>query len=174
MLCDINADMLRVGRDRLIVAGHASLMFIQGDAELLPLPNQSLDAAIIGFGLRNVTDKEKALRAMRLALKPGGRLVILEFSKLTHPGLAPLYQKFSGLWPKVGQWITGDASPYQYLVESIAMHPDQETLKSMLQTAGFAGVGYDNLLGGVAAIHYGEAPFQDEKTATNPAFASEL
>jgi len=173
LLCDINADMLAVGRDRLIDAGHASLMFVQGDAELLPLPDQSLDAAIIGFGLRNVTDKEKALRAMRLALKPGARLVILEFSKLTHPGLAPLYQKFSGLWPKVGQWITGDGSPYQYLVESIAMHPDQETLKAMLQTAGFVGVGYDNLLGGVAAIHYGEAPFEDEKTATDPAFESE-
>ena len=173
LLCDINADMLRVGRDRLIDAGHASLMLIQGDAEQLPLPNQSLDATIIGFGLRNVTDKDKALRAMRAALKPGGRLVILEFSKVTHPDLAPLYQKFSGLWPKVGQWITGDASPYQYLVESIAMHPDQETLKTMLQTAGFVGVGYDNLLGGAAAIHYGEAPFQDEKTAKNPAIEPE-
>ena len=168
LLCDINADMLSVGRDRLIDAGHSSFMFVQGDAEQLPLPDQSLDAAIIGFGLRNVTDKDKALNAMRKALKPGGRMVILEFSKLTNPALAPLYQNFSGLWPKIGQWITGDGSPYQYLVESIAMHPDQETLKVMLQSAGFVGVGYDNLLGGIAASHYGEAPFQAAATASRP------
>ncbi len=173
LLCDINADMLRVGRDRLIDAGHASVMFAQGDAEQLPLPDQSLDAVIIGFGLRNVTDKEKALRAMCKALKPGGRLVILEFSKLTHPALEPLYQSFSGLWPKVGQWLTGDGSPYQYLVESIAMHPDQATLKTMLQTAGFVGVGYDNVLGGIAAIHYGDAPLQDIQTQTSPLFEPE-
>jgi demethylmenaquinone methyltransferase/2-methoxy-6-polyprenyl-1,4-benzoquinol methylase len=128
ILCDINPEMIRVGRDRLLDRGYQSVSFTIGDAEQLPLADQSLDAIIIGFGLRNVTRKEVALKAMRT------------------------------IWPKLGQWITGDAAPYQYLVESIAMHPDQETLAGMMREAGFVGVGFDNLLGGVAALHYGEAP----------------
>jgi len=167
ILCDINPEMIRVGRDRLLDRGYQSVSFTIGDAEQLPLADQSLDAIIIGFGLRNVTRKEVALKAMRKALKPGCRAVILEFSTLAHPALVPAYQKFSTIWPKLGQWITGDAAPYQYLVESIAMHPDQETLAGMMREAGFVGVGFDNLLGGVAALHYGEAPLPNSpKPAT--------
>jgi len=158
LLCDINAAMLDVGRDRLIDQGYSDVRLVQGDAECLPVADASLNAAIIGFGLRNVTDKDQALRAIRAALIPGARLVILEFSKLQIPALVPAYNAFSSIWPKVGQWLTGDAAPYQYLIESIAMHPDQETLASMMREAGFVGVGYSNLGGGVAAMHYGEAP----------------
>jgi demethylmenaquinone methyltransferase/2-methoxy-6-polyprenyl-1,4-benzoquinol methylase len=158
VLCDINADMVQVGRDRLIDQGFSDVTYALGDAEQLPFADQSFDAIMIGFGLRNVTRKEVALKAMCQALKPGCRVVILEFSTLQHPSLAPAYKAFSALWPKVGRWVTGDGAPYEYLVESIAMHPDQETLADMMRAAGFVGVGYDNLLGGVAALHYGEAP----------------
>ena len=157
ILADINEKMLAAGRARLVAAGIAgNVNYVQADAECLPFPADYFDVISIAFGLRNVTDKAAALRSMYRVLKPGGKLLVLEFSKPTLPLLTTAYDKFSfHLIPKLGQWIAGDAASYQYLVESIRMHPDQATLRAMMQTAGFDDVAYHNLTGGIVALHKG-------------------
>jgi demethylmenaquinone methyltransferase / 2-methoxy-6-polyprenyl-1,4-benzoquinol methylase len=157
VLSDINAAMLARGRDRLIDAGLAgNIEFVQADAERLPFADGMFDCITIGFGLRNVTDKAAALSAMRRALKPGGQLLVLEFSRPRLPGLAPLYEAYSfQVLPVLGQLVAGDAASYRYLAESIRMHPDQETLLGMLREAGLEGCRYHNLSGGIVAVHRG-------------------
>ena len=157
VLTDINGAMLARGRDRLLDAGIAgNVAFVQADAEQLPFPDGSFDCVTIGFGLRNVTDKPAALRAMQRVLKPGGQLLVLEFSRPRLPGLAPLYDAYSfHVLPRLGALIAADAGAYRYLAESIRMHPDQETLLGMLRDAGLEGCRYHNLAGGIVAVHRG-------------------
>ncbi|HVB84021.1 MAG TPA: bifunctional demethylmenaquinone methyltransferase/2-methoxy-6-polyprenyl-1,4-benzoquinol methylase UbiE [Rhodanobacteraceae bacterium] len=154
---DINAAMLGVGRDRLTDRGLVrGLDWAQLDAEALPFPDQSFDAVTIAFGLRNVTDKDRALTEMQRVLKPGGRVLVLEFSRVTQSWLVPLYDLHSfHVLPPLGQLVTGDADSYRYLAESIRKHPDQATLKAMMETAGFAHVEVRNLGAGILAIHRG-------------------
>ncbi len=154
ILTDINNAMLRVGRDRLLDAGIATPV-TQCDAEHLPFPNNYFDCVSIAFGLRNVTHKEAALSEMQRVLKPGGRLIVLEFSKVAKP-LEKIYDIYSfKLLPKIGQLIANDADSYRYLAESIRMHPGQEELKAMMEEAGLERVEYFNLTGGVVAVHRG-------------------
>jgi len=157
VLCDINASMLDVGRQRLTNEGIAgNVTYVQANAEELPFEDESFDCITIAFGLRNVTDKARALASMRRVLKPGGALLVLEFSHTTLPLLKPLYDLYSlSVLPKIGKLVTGDADSYQYLAESIRMHPDQETLKGMLETAGLERCEYFNLSGGIVALHRG-------------------
>ena len=156
VLCDINESMLNVGRQRLHDKGIVgNVAYVIGDAENLPFPEDHFNAVTMAFGLRNVTDKDKALNSIRKVLKPGGRLIVLEFSHPVNAGVKTAYDAFSKLWPKVGELITGDEDSYQYLVESIRMHPRQQELADMMTGAGFSSVGYDNLLNGVVAIHQG-------------------
>jgi len=153
-LTDINASMLAVGRDRLMDDGIA-VPALQCDAEKLPFPDEYFDCVMVAFGLRNMTHKDKALAEMQRVLKRGGRLLVLEFSQVWKP-LAPLYDAYSfKLLPLMGKLFAKDAESYQYLAESIRMHPDQETLKTMMETAGLEGVKYFNLTAGVAALHTG-------------------
>ena len=160
ILADINASMLDVGRDRLIDNGMVdNLDFIQADAQHLPFADDSFDCITIAFGLRNVTDKDMALASMLRVLKPGGRLLVLEFSKPRNPLLSKLYDTYSfQVLPRMGKLITNDADSYQYLAESIRMHPDQETLKSMMSSAGFQRCAYHDLSGGIVALHRGVKP----------------
>lgn len=154
VLTDINNAMLQVGRDRLLNEGVA-VPVIQCDAEKLPFPDNYFDCVCISFGLRNVTHKEQALQAMQRVLKPGGRLVVLEFSKVTRP-LAPFYDAYSfKLLPKIGRLVADDEDSYRYLAESIRMHPDQKTLQQMMEGAGLERVEYFNMTGGVVAAHRG-------------------
>jgi demethylmenaquinone methyltransferase/2-methoxy-6-polyprenyl-1,4-benzoquinol methylase len=157
VLTDINAEMLRNGRDRLIDAGHvANARVVQANAECLPFRPGTFDCVTIGFGLRNVTDKPAALRSMKSMLKPGGQLIILEFSQLAIPALRPLYDAYSfHVLPRLGQLVAGDATSYRYLAESIRKHPDQETLLGMMKEAGLEDCSYQNLSGGVVAVHRG-------------------
>lgn len=157
ILADINASMLDIGRDRLIDRGAlANIDFVQADAQDLPFADDSFDCITIAFGLRNVTDKDKALVSMLRALKPGGRLLVLEFSKPRNPLLNKLYDTYSfQVLPRIGKLITNDADSYRYLAESIRMHPDQETLKSMMTDAGFEHCSYHDLSGGIVALHRG-------------------
>jgi demethylmenaquinone methyltransferase/2-methoxy-6-polyprenyl-1,4-benzoquinol methylase len=157
VLADINESMLRVGRDKLIDRGHSnSVEYVQADAQFLPFPDNSFDCITIAFGLRNVTDKDLALRSMYRVLKPGGRLLVLEFSKPSSDLLAKMYDRYSfNILPKMGQLVAGDADSYRYLAESIRMHPDQETLKNMMQQAGFLQAEYFNMTGGIVALHRG-------------------
>jgi demethylmenaquinone methyltransferase/2-methoxy-6-polyprenyl-1,4-benzoquinol methylase len=157
VLTDINAAMLARGRDRLIDAGCIeNVRYVQANAERLPFPDGSFDCITIGFGLRNVTDKAAALTAMRRALKPGGQLLVLEFSRPNAPGLKPLYDAYSfKVLPLIGRVVAGDEASYRYLAESIRMHPDQETLLKMMQGAGLEGCRYHNLSGGIVAVHRG-------------------
>lgn len=151
---DINESMLRVGRDRLLDQG-LSLPTLVCDAEQLPFPNEYFDVVSVAFGLRNMTHKDDALAEMCRVLKPGGKLLVLEFSKVAEP-LSKAYDWYSfNVLPKLGQWIAGDAESYRYLAESIRMHPDQQTLKTMMHDAGFGHVDYHNLTGGVVALHVG-------------------
>ncbi len=153
-LTDINSSMLGVGRDRLLDEG-LSLPVAQCDAEKLPFPDNYFDVVSVAFGLRNMTHKDAALREMNRVLKPGGRLLVLEFSKFWAP-LKPAYDLYSfKLLPLMGKWVTHDADSYQYLAESIRMHPDQETLKGMMSDAGFGRVDYFNLSAGIVALHKG-------------------
>lgn len=154
VLTDINNAMLSVGRDRLLDEGIATPV-VQCDAEKLPFPDNYFDCVNISFGLRNVTHKEAALREMRRCLKPGGRVIVLEFSRVAKP-LAPFYDAYSfKLLPKVGKLVTNDEESYRYLAESIRMHPDQETLKQMMIDADLQRVEYFNMTGGVVAVHRG-------------------
>ncbi|VAW56216.1 2-methoxy-6-polyprenyl-1,4-benzoquinol methylase [hydrothermal vent metagenome] len=157
VLSDINGSMLQRGRERLIDNGIAgNIEYVQANAECLPFPNDTFDCITIAFGLRNVTDKDKALASMLRILKPGGRLLVLEFSKPVAPGLAPIYDIYSfKLLPLMGKFIAKDEESYQYLAESIRMHPDQATLKAMMIDAGFNNVKYNNLSGGIVALHKG-------------------
>jgi demethylmenaquinone methyltransferase / 2-methoxy-6-polyprenyl-1,4-benzoquinol methylase len=160
VLADINDSMLKVGRDRLLDKGVAgNVQFVQADAEALPFPDNYFDVVTIAFGLRNVTRKENALRSMLRVLKPGGRLLVLEFSKPGNPLLAKAYDTYSfSFMPLAGKLITNDADSYRYLAESIRMHPDQETLKAMMVEAGFERVTYHNMTGGIVALHRGIKP----------------
>ena len=154
VLTDINNAMLRVGRDRLLDEG-ITTPTTQCDAEHLPFPDNYFDCVSIAFGLRNVTHKEAALREMHRVIKPGGRVIVLEFSKVAKP-LEKIYDLYSfKLLPKMGQMIAGDADSYRYLAESIRMHPGQDELKQMMVDAGLERVEYFNLTGGVVAVHRG-------------------
>lgn len=157
VLTDINAAMLRRGRDRLIDAGCVgNVEYVQANAERLPFPDGTFDCITIGFGLRNVTDKSAALACMRRALKPGGQLLVLEFSHPNVPGLKPLYDAYSfRILPLLGKLVARDAASYRYLAESIRVHPDQEGLLKMMQEAGLEGCRYHNLSGGIVAVHRG-------------------
>ena len=153
-LTDINASMLAVGRDRMIDAG-LNVPATQCNAEKLPFADNSFDCVIVAFGLRNMTHKDIALKEMQRELKAGGRLLVLEFSKVWQP-LEKLYDAYSfKLLPFMGKLIAKDAESYQYLAESIRMHPDQEALKQMMLDAGFGKVDYYNLSAGVVALHKG-------------------
>jgi len=157
VLADINDSMLKVGRERLIDRGVLdNVEYVQANAEALPFPSNHFDCITIAFGLRNVTDKSAALRSMFRVLKPGGRLLVLEFSKPVLPGLAPVYDAYSfKLLPLMGKLVANDAESYRYLAESIRMHPGQEELLTMMQAAGFERCAYFNLSGGIVALHRG-------------------
>jgi demethylmenaquinone methyltransferase/2-methoxy-6-polyprenyl-1,4-benzoquinol methylase len=154
VLTDINFSMLREGRDRMLNEGRLPPT-AQCDGERLPFPDNTFDCVSVAFGLRNMTHKDQALKEMHRVLKPGGRLLVLEFSKVWKP-LAPLYDAYSfQILPRIGKLVAGDESSYRYLAESIRMHPDQETLKAMMEEVGFFKVDYANLTGGVVALHKG-------------------
>ncbi len=157
VLADYNAAMLAQGRDRMLDAGHAErTAFVQADAECLPFADDSFDLITISFGLRNVRDKASALASMHRVLKPGGRLLVLEFSKPVNPLLSKVYDHYSfEVLPRLGQAVAKDAESYRYLAESIRMHPDQDSLRQMLDEAGFERTQYHNLTGGIVALHRG-------------------
>ncbi|MEJ2044691.1 MAG: bifunctional demethylmenaquinone methyltransferase/2-methoxy-6-polyprenyl-1,4-benzoquinol methylase UbiE [Reinekea sp.] len=157
VLADINESMLKVGRDRLADRGVvANLEVIQANAERLPFPDNEFDVVTIAFGLRNVTHKDIAIAEMHRVLKPGGRMLILEFSKPRSKLLSKAYDLYSfAALPLMGKLVTRDSGSYQYLAESIRKHPDQETLADMVHQAGFARVTYHNLTGGIVALHRG-------------------
>ncbi len=157
ILSDINNSMLCVGRDKLTDKGIVgNIEYVQANAECLPFPDNYFNCITIAFGLRNVTDKDMALRSMYRILKPGGRLLVLEFSKPTNDILEKAYDLYSfKVLPKIGEIVADDAESYQYLAESIRMHPDQETLKGMMQEAGFDQCDYNNMTGGIVALHKG-------------------
>ncbi|XSG84279.1 MAG: bifunctional demethylmenaquinone methyltransferase/2-methoxy-6-polyprenyl-1,4-benzoquinol methylase UbiE [Methylohalobius sp. ZOD2] len=157
ILADINAAMLRRGRDRLTDEGLIrGVRYVQVDAQYLPFADETFDCVTIGFGLRNVTDKNKALQAMYRVLKPGGRLLILEFSKPKGELFGKFYDFYSfKMLPLMGKLVAGDADSYRYLAESIRVHPDQDTLKGMMAAVGFDRIEYFNLTQGVVAIHRG-------------------
>ncbi|KML71706.1 bifunctional demethylmenaquinone methyltransferase/2-methoxy-6-polyprenyl-1,4-benzoquinol methylase UbiE [Pectobacterium peruviense] len=157
ILADINASMLKVGREKLRNKGIIdNINYVQANAEALPFPDDFFDCITISFGLRNVTDKNKALRSMYRVLKPGGRLLVLEFSKPVIKQLSTIYDAYSfHILPRIGEAVASDAGSYRYLAESIRMHPDQETLKGMMSDAGFDSVNYFNLTGGIVALHRG-------------------
>ena len=156
VLSDINGSMLSHGRDRLIDAGIVKgVDYVQANAECLPFADASFDCVTIGFGLRNVTDKQKALASMRRVLKPGGQLLVLEFSKPVD-ALRPVYDAYSfRVLPLIGKFVAGDEASYRYLAESIRKHPDQETLLGMMRDAGLEDCRHHDLSGGIVALHRG-------------------
>ncbi|MGK0498766.1 MAG: demethylmenaquinone methyltransferase/2-methoxy-6-polyprenyl-1,4-benzoquinol methylase [Oceanicoccus sp.] len=160
VLADINASMLSVGRDKLTDLGLVdNIDYSQANAEALPFADNSFDCITIAFGLRNVTDKDLALRSMLRVLKPGGRLLVLEFSKPRNELLSKIYDGYSfNILPKIGKLVADDEESYRYLAESIRMHPDQDTLKGMMIDAGFARCEYHNMTGGIVAVHKGLKP----------------
>jgi demethylmenaquinone methyltransferase/2-methoxy-6-polyprenyl-1,4-benzoquinol methylase len=151
---DINEAMLRAGRDRLLDEG-LLLPSIACDAEQLPFRNDGFDLVSVAFGLRNMTHKERALAEMCRVLRPGGRLLVLEFSRVAEPLRKPYDWYSFNILPRLGQWVAGDADSYRYLAESIRMHPSQQELKAMMQAAGFGHVDVHNLTAGVVALHVG-------------------
>ncbi len=155
ILADINAAMLAVGRDRMLDKGLINNVdCVQANAECLPFAENYFHCITMAFGLRNVTDKARALASMYRVCKPGGKLMILEFSTPTLPGLKPIYDAYSfHVLPKIGELVTQDRDSYQYLVESIRMHPPQDDLKTMIEEAGFMDCVYHNLSGGIVALH---------------------
>ena len=155
VLADINASMLAKGRDRLIDGGLVQAVhYVQANAECLPFSDNHFDCITMGFGLRNVTDKNAALRSMYQVCRPGGKIMILEFSAPVIPGLQPIYDWYSvHVLPKIGPWVAQDDDSYRYLAESIRMHPTQEELKAMIEAVGFADCRYYNLSGGIVALH---------------------
>ncbi len=157
VLSDVNPAMLDIGRDRLLDKGFVgNVECIVADVERLPFDDNSFDCITIGFGLRNVTDKAAALESMYRVLKPGGQLLVLEFSTPVAPGLKPIYDAYSfKVLPLLGRLVADDEASYRYLAESIRMHPNQETLLEMLRAAGFAQTRYHNLSGGIVAVHRG-------------------
>lgn len=157
VLSDINAAMLEQGRERLIDVGIAgNVSYVLANAEQLPFADERFDCVTIGFGLRNVTDKPAALASMHRVLRPGGQLLILEFSHPTAPGLKPLYDAYSfRVLPLLGRLVANDADSYRYLAESIRVHPDQQNLLAMMHQAGLEGCRYHNLSGGIVAVHRG-------------------
>jgi demethylmenaquinone methyltransferase/2-methoxy-6-polyprenyl-1,4-benzoquinol methylase len=157
VLGDINAEMLAVGRDRLTDRGLvAGIDYVRCNAEALPFPEASFDLVTIAFGLRNVTDKARALAEMHRVLKVGGQARVLEFSAVTAEWLKPLYDLHSfQVLPRLGEWVAGDGDSYRYLAESIRRHPPQQALQAMFEAAGFARCGYQNLSAGIVAIHTG-------------------
>ncbi len=157
ILGDINDSMLKVGRDKLRNLGKVgNIEYVQMNAEALPFPDNTFDVITIAFGLRNVTDKDKAIASMYRVLKPGGRLLILEFSKPIVDPLSKAYDFYSfNILPTMGQLVANDGESYKYLAESIRMHPDQETLKNMMELVGFEQTSYENLTGGIVALHKG-------------------
>ena len=157
ILADINSSMLNVGRDKLRDLGLVqNIEYVQANAQYLPFEDNTFDIVTIAFGLRNVTDKDMALRSIYRVLKPGGRLLVLEFSKPEYELVNKAYDFYSfNILPKMGEIVAKDGDSYQYLAESIRMHPDQETLKTMMDDAGFEQTGYKNLTGGVVALHKG-------------------
>jgi len=160
VLADINSSMLNVGRDRLTDQGYVgNIEYVQANAECLPFEDNTFDVITIAFGLRNVTDKDKALRSMARVLKPGGRLLVLEFSKPTNPLMSKAYDLYSfTALPLMGKVVANDSESYKYLAESIRMHPDQETLKGMMEDAGLVRCSYHNMTSGVVALHRGIKP----------------
>jgi len=160
VLADINSSMLNVGRDRLTDQGYVgNIEYVQANAECLPFDDNSFDVITIAFGLRNVTDKDKALKSMARVLKPGGRLLVLEFSKPTNPLMSKAYDLYSfTALPFMGKVVANDSESYKYLAESIRMHPDQETLKGMMENAGLMRCSYHNMTSGVVALHRGIKP----------------
>jgi demethylmenaquinone methyltransferase/2-methoxy-6-polyprenyl-1,4-benzoquinol methylase len=160
VLADINESMLRVGRDKLTDRGiTGNIEYTQANAECLPFPDNTFDCITIAFGLRNVTDKDAALRSMLRVLKPGGRLLVLEFSKPNNELLSKAYDAYSfKLLPAIGKLVANDEDSYRYLAESIRMHPDQNTLKEMMEDAGFARCEFHNMTGGIVAVHKGLKP----------------
>ncbi len=157
VLADINDSMLQVGRDKLLDQGiQGNIEFVQADAQNLPFPDNSFDCVTIAFGLRNVTDMSRALRSMLRVLKPGGRLLVLEFSKPQNSLLEKVYDNYSfHVLPVMGRLVANDSDSYQYLAESIRMHPDQDTLRDMMEDAGFCQCEYHNMTGGIVALHRG-------------------
>ena len=157
VLTDINREMLSLGRDRLLDEGLAgNVEFAIANAECLPFPDRSFDCVTIGFGLRNVTDKPAALASMRRVLRPGGRLLVLEFSKPQVEALKPLYDAYSfSVLPRLGSIVAGDEASYRYLAESIRVHPDQQALADMMRAAGLEDCRWHNLAGGIVALHLG-------------------
>jgi demethylmenaquinone methyltransferase/2-methoxy-6-polyprenyl-1,4-benzoquinol methylase len=157
VMSDINAAMLEQGRRRLLDKGVAgNVQFVEANAEDLPFEDNSFDCITIAFGLRNVTHQDRALSSMYRVLKPGGRLLVLEFSKPVVPGLNKLYDFYSfNVLPAMGKVIANDEASYRYLAESIRMHPSQDTLKQMMQDAGFERCSYHNMSGGIVALHKG-------------------
>ncbi len=157
VLADINAQMLRTGRNRLIDRGLVgNIQYTQVNAECLPFSDNSFDCVCIAFGLRNVTDKDAALRSMYRVLKPGGRAIVLEFSHPIDPVTEKVYHFYSfNLLPKIGKWVAKDEESYRYLAESIRMHPKQDELKTMMETAGFERCEYFNMTQGIVAVHRG-------------------
>jgi len=157
ILSDINSSMLEVGKEKLTNKGClGNIEYVQANAEALPFPDNYFDVITISFGLRNVTDKAKAIASMCRTLKPGGKLLILEFSKPVMPLLSKVYDEYSfKALPFMGKIITQDAESYKYLAESIRKHPDQETLKQMMLDAGFDDAEYKNMSGGIVALHTG-------------------
>jgi demethylmenaquinone methyltransferase/2-methoxy-6-polyprenyl-1,4-benzoquinol methylase len=157
VVVDINEAMLSTGRDRLLDRGQIeSLHYAICDAEALAFPDNQFDCVTMAFGLRNVTHKDRALAEIFRILKPAGRLLVLEFSKPVAPGLGPLYDWYSfNVLPSLGRWVAGDAESYRYLAESIRVHPDQEALRGMFEDVGFERCDFQNLSGGIVALHKG-------------------
>jgi demethylmenaquinone methyltransferase/2-methoxy-6-polyprenyl-1,4-benzoquinol methylase len=154
ILADLSESMLQTGRRRAWDQGCLGIQYVQSDAEQLPFPPHTFDRITLAFGLRNMTDKPRVLQHLSTLLKPGGQLLVLEFSKPVLPLLGKLYDRYSfALLPRLGQWLTGSADSYHYLVESIRRHPDQTTLKTMMVNAGFDQCDYVNLSGGIVCLH---------------------